>query len=104
METVLNNQNFQSEVLEADGLVLVDFCARWCGPCKMIAPHVEALAERYPALKVCRLDVDEATETAIRYGVSSIPSLLFFRDGAVVETLVGYRSEEELCEVTEGLL
>lgn len=104
METVLNNQNFQSEVLEADGLVLVDFFARWCGPCKMIAPHVVALAERYPALKVCRLDVDEATETAIRYGVSSIPALLFFRDGAVVETLVGYRSEEELCEVTEGLL
>ena len=104
METVLNDTNFDAEVLRAEGLVLVDFFARWCGPCKMISPHIDALAESYPALKVCRLDVDEATATAIRYGVSSIPTLLFFRGGEVVETLVGYRSEEELREVAEGLL
>ena len=66
METVLNDTNFETEVLRAEGLVLVDFFARWCGPCKMIAPHVEALAESYPDLQVCRLDVDEATATAIR--------------------------------------
>ena len=104
METVLKDTNFETEVLRAEGLVLVDFFARWCGPCKMIAPHVEALAESYPDLKVCRLDVDEATATAIRYGVASIPTLLFFRGGEVVETLVGYRGEEELREVTEALL
>lgn len=104
METVLNDKNFQSEVLCAEGLVLVDFFARWCGPCRMLSPHIDALAERYPDLKVCRLDVDEATETAIRYGVASIPTLLYFRGGQVVETLVGYRSLEELCEVTEALL
>ena len=104
METVLNDMNFETEVLRAEGLVLVDFFARWCGPCKMIAPHVEALAESYPDLKVCRLDVDEATATAIRYGVASIPTLLFFRGVEVVEKLVGYRGEEELREVTEALL
>lgn len=104
METVLNDTNFQSEVLDAEGLVLVDFFARWCGPCKMLSPHIDALAEQYPDLKVCRLDVDEATATAIRYNVSSIPALLYFRNGEVVETLVGYRSAEELSEVTEGLL
>ncbi len=104
METILNDRNFQSEVLEADGLVLVDFFARWCGPCKMISAHIDALAESYPALKVCRLDVDEAAETAIRYGISSIPALFFFRDGAIVKRLGGYRTEEELREVVEALL
>lgn len=104
METVLNDANFDAEVLRAEGLVLVDFFARWCGPCKMISPYIDALAESYPALKVCRLDVDEATATAIRYGVSSIPTLLWFRDGEVVKTLVGYSGEAELREVTEALL
>ena len=104
METVLNDANFDAEVLRAEGLVLVDFFARWCGPCKMISPHIDALAESYPALKVCRLDVDTATATAIRYGVSSIPTLLWFRDGEVVKKLVGYSGEAELREVTEALL
>ncbi len=104
MEIILTNENFQSEVLEAKETVLVDFFATWCGPCAMIAPHVEKLAETYPALKVCKLDVDQATEIAIRYGVASIPTLLYFQGGQVVGTLVGYMTYDKLCKETEALL
>jgi thioredoxin 1 len=100
----LTTENFEEEVLKATGTVLVDFYAVWCGPCSMIAPHVEALAEEYPALKVCRLDVDAATEVALQYGVRSIPTLLYFRDGKVIKTSVGYCSLEELRAMTEELL
>ncbi len=104
METILTNDNFQNEVLEHDGLVLVDFFATWCGPCKMIAPHVAQLAEDYSALKVCRLDVDEAMDVARAYGILSIPTLLFFKNGEVVEKLVGYYPLPELKEKVESLL
>ena len=104
MEIQLTEQNFEEEVLNASGLVLVDFYAVWCGPCKMLSPHITALAEAYPAMKVCRLNVDEATAVAERYGVQSIPTLIFFRDGEIVKTLVGYRDPAELKAVTEALL
>lgn len=104
MEIQLTEQNFEEEVLNASGLVLVDFYAVWCGPCKMLSPHITSLAEAYPAMKVCRLNVDEATAVAVRYGVQSIPTLIFFRDGEIVKTLVGYRDPAELKAVTEALL
>ncbi len=104
METVLTNDNFQHEVLEAAGTVLVDFYADWCGPCKMIAPHVAQLAKDYPALKVCRLNVDTADMPAREYRIRSIPTLLFFRGGEVVKTLIGYASLEELKQEVEAIL
>ena len=104
MEIQLTEQNFEEEVLNASGLVLVDFYAVWCGPCKMLSPHITDLAEAYPAMKVCRLNVDEATAVAVRYGVQSIPTLIFFRDGEIVKTLVGYRDPADLKAVTEALL
>ncbi len=99
----LTNANFESEVLHATGLVLVDFYAVWCGPCKMIAPHVDALAEELPDMKTCRLNVDEAGEIAMKYGIMSIPTLMFFRDGSPVETVVGYRTLEDLRKIAGGL-
>lgn len=104
METVVNDRNFAEEVTGAEGLVLVDLYAAWCAPCRMLSPHISTLAEAYPALKVCRMDVDEAPDTALRYGVTAVPTLLFFRQGRVVETLTGYRTQEALSAVVEALL
>ncbi len=104
MELILTNENFHEEVLSAEGLVLVDFFATWCGPCKMIAPHVATLSEEYSNLKVCKLNVDEADQPTRAYGIRSIPTLMFFRGGEVVKTLIGYLSLEELKTEVEALL
>lgn len=95
MEITVTKANFEQEVLQATGTVLVDFFATWCGPCKMIAPIVKELAEEGKA-KVCKIDVDEEPELAIRFGVDSIPTLLIFKDGALVNRAIGYRSKEQL--------
>lgn len=93
------------QTVNGDGIVLVDFWADWCGPCKMIAPTVEELADEYEGrLKVCKLDVDENQRTAQQYAVRSIPSLLFFKDGKVVETVVGAVRKQRLEEVIEAHL
>ena len=86
----VTDADFESQVKQSDTLTLVDFWADWCGPCKMIAPTVEELAEEYQGrLKVFKLDVDENQRTAMRFNVRSIPSILFFKDGKVVDTTVG---------------
>lgn len=86
----ITDENFEQEVLKSNLPVLVDFWAVWCGPCKMIAPIVEQLAAEYNGkLKVGKLDVDNNQQSAIKYGVRSIPTLLIFKDGKVVETIIG---------------
>ena len=86
----LTDQNFESEVLTSDVPVLVDFWAEWCGPCKMIAPSVEELANEYEGkAKIGKLDVDNNQGIASKYGIRSIPSLLIFKGGEVVEQIVG---------------
>lgn len=86
----VNDANFQNEVLSADKPVLVDFWAVWCGPCKMIAPIVEELAAEYDGkLKVTKMDVDANPRTAMQYGIRSIPTLMVFKSGEVVEQIVG---------------
>ena len=81
---------FASEVLESDVLVLVDFWAPWCGPCRMVAPVLEKIAGEYDGqLKVCEVNVDNERETAMQYGIMSIPTLLLFQDGQVVEQVTG---------------
>jgi thioredoxin 1 len=91
MKTVqITDANFQAEVLKSDKPVLVDFWAVWCGPCKMIAPVVEELAgELDGKLKVTKMDVDANPQTAMQYGIRSIPTLLVFKGGQVVEQIIG---------------
>jgi len=82
--------NFQQEVLNSDIPVLIDFWAVWCGPCKMIAPFVEEIAKEYEGkVKVGKLDVDNNPNVSMQYGIRSIPTLLFFRDGKVVDQIMG---------------
>ena len=89
-EIILNENNFDDEVLKSDKPVLVDFWATWCGPCRMLAPTIAKIAEEQEGkVKVCKLDVDEAQEIAIRYGISSIPTLMAFVDGEIRGRLVG---------------
>ncbi len=84
------DDNFTNEVLQSDKPVLVDFWAVWCGPCKMIAPIVEELAAEYEGkAKIGKLDVDNNQESAIKYGVRSIPTLLIFKGGKVMDTIIG---------------
>lgn len=86
----ITDDNFETEVINSEIPVLIDFWAAWCGPCKMIAPIIEELAVEYDGkFKVGKLDVDENQQTAIKYGVRSIPTVLILKDGEVKETIIG---------------
>ena len=86
----VDDSNFQTEVITSSQPVLVDFWAIWCGPCKMIAPIVEEIAKEYEGkLKVTKLDVDSNPKTAMQFGIRSIPTLLVFKEGRVVEQIIG---------------
>lgn len=95
--TVVTDETFHQEVLESDKPTLVDFWAVWCGPCRMVAPMVDQIAhEQAGKLKVMKLDVDENQNTAMVYGVMSIPTLILFKDGQPVERIVGFRPKGDL--------
>ncbi|MBR0038713.1 MAG: thioredoxin [Lachnospiraceae bacterium] len=96
MEVVINKENFESEVLKSDKPVLVDFWATWCGPCAMLAPTIKEIADENPDIKVCKADVDENMELAQQFKISVVPTLLAFKDGKVVNTLVGAESKEQI--------
>ena len=103
MEITLTNANFEKEVLKSDIPVLVDFWATWCGPCRMVAPILEEIAaEKAGTLKVGKVNVDEEQELAIRFGISSIPTLLLFENGKLVDHLIGYRPKEAILNFIEG--
>ena len=89
MVTVVTKENFKAEVLDCEKPVLVDFWAVWCGPCKMISPVVNLISEENDDFKVCKVDVDEEGELAQQFGIMSIPSLLVFKNGELVERSVG---------------
>lgn len=98
----VTDSDFQTEVLDYKGLVLVDFWAPWCGPCRMMGPTVEEIAEeKKDVLKVLKMNVDEESATAERYQIMGIPTLILFKDGEVVETMVGLQMKESLVETIE---
>lgn len=98
------DENFNTEALSSNLPVLVDFYADWCGPCKMLAPIVEALAAEYEGkVKIGKLNVDKAPDTAQKYGIMSIPTLLFIKNGEVVNKIVGLVSRSELEEALDSL-
>lgn len=90
----ITDQDFQAKTNQ--GLVLTDFWATWCGPCRMQAPVIEKLAENYDDVKFTKMDVDANPATANSFGIRAIPTLLLQKDGQVVETMVGYQSEDQL--------
>lgn len=85
----ITKENFEQEVMNHSGSVLVDFWAGWCGPCRMLAPVLDEIARENPQLKVCKIDVDEQPELAGRFGVMSIPTVIAFKDGKAVNQSVG---------------
>lgn len=90
------DENFDSEVLQADGAVLVDFWAPWCGPCRQIAPLIEELANENPTVKIGKINIDDNPAAAERFGVNSIPTLMVFRNGQVSDSFVGVRPKTQL--------
>jgi thioredoxin len=93
----LTNENFEEEVLKSEKPVLIDFYADWCGPCKMSAPHVEAIAAEYAdVLKVAKINIDEAPELAAKYGVMSIPTFIIVDKKEAVKKAVGAKNKDEL--------
>lgn len=99
MGLVFTSENFDEEVLKAEGPVLVDFYADWCGPCKMMGPVIEEIAAEYEGkAKVGKINVDNSEDIAARYGVMSIPTLIIFKDGQIASKFVGVKSKEALSE------
>ena len=103
LDAVTDN-NFQADVLEADKPVLVDFWAPWCGPCRVVAPHLEELAGERDDLKIVKLNVDENPQTAASFNVMSIPTLLLFKNGAVAHQIVGALPKSRLLQELEPAL
>ena len=101
MEVIkLNNENFKTEVMESNKVVLVDFYADWCGPCKMMSPVIDKIAEEADdRVKVCKLNVDDAQDIAVEYNVMSIPTLILFKDGNEVNRLVGLQDKKEVLDM-----
>ena len=97
MEIVLTSENFEAEVLSAKQTVLVDFWATWCGPCRMIAPVIESIAEKFDGrIKVGKVNVDEEPEISLEYNIASIPTVMIFKNGEEVSKSIGYSDEAEI--------
>ena len=101
----VNEENFDSVVMNSDKPVLVDFWAEWCGPCKMLTPTIEALAEEYKdTSSIVKINVDDSPTIATKYGIRSIPSILLFNNGDIVEQRVGAVSKDELASMLDKII
>lgn len=104
-DLAVTTAEFDSKVLQSDVPVLVDFWAEWCGPCKAIAPDIEAIAEEYAGrARVYKVNVDENSDLAVRYGVMSIPTLLLFRGGQVIDHMVGAEPKQRIAAMLDRAL
>ena len=99
MITTITKDNFEKEIVKADKPVLVDFWASWCGPCRMLSPTIDEIAEEHPEIKVCKINIDEEAELAIRHGVMSVPTLMLFKNGEIAQTAVGVRPKDEILDL-----
>ena len=102
--TQVTDNNFDEEVLKADGPVVVDFWAEWCGPCKSLSPLIDELSEEKSDLKVVKVNIDEAPEAPTKYGVRGIPTVMVFKGGNLVDTRVGGMSKAQLTEWVESVV
>ena len=104
-EIVVNDSNFEAEVIKSEIPVLVDFWAEWCGPCRMLSPVVSAIAVKYEGkLKVCKVNVDEAMEVAEQYFISSIPAVKFFKNGEIVNESIGFVPQPKLEAIIDEII
>ncbi|MFV0441352.1 MAG: thioredoxin [Lachnospirales bacterium] len=101
MSLVIEANDFKSEVLENEGVVLVDFFAEWCGPCKMVAPILDEISKENNSFKICKIDVDKAETIAQEYGVASIPTMIVFKNGEVVNKHVGALPKDKILELVK---
>ncbi len=97
----VTEDNYKTEVENSDRLTVIDFWASWCGPCKMLSPIIESLSNEMSDVKFCKVNVDEQQALAGKFGIMSIPTLVFMLDGNVIDTLVGYRAKEEIAQIIE---
>ncbi len=101
----INDATFDSEVIKAQGPVLVDFWAPWCGPCRMLAPVIDSLAAKYEGkVKFCKFNTDEGPDTPHKYDIHGIPALVLFKDGAEVKRHVGYAPESQVAALFDGIV
>lgn len=97
MSKVLRSSEFHKEVINKEGVVLVDFYADWCGPCKILAPAIEAIGKEMEGkARVYKVDIDESGDIAMRYGIMSIPTVMIFKDGKAVDRMVGFQPKDKL--------
>lgn len=97
MKTIdLNNENFTKEVLNSNSVVMVDFWADWCGPCRMLSPIIEEVSDEMPDMKVGKVNIDDSPELSAVYNVMSVPTVLFFKNGKVVNQSIGVKSKDQL--------
>ncbi len=99
----ITRTNFESEVLKSEKPVMVDFWAEWCGPCKMLSPVVEQIESEISDIKVCKINIDDEGELALRYNVMSIPTLMFFKNGEIAGQLIGVHSKTDILAEIEKL-
>ncbi|MBC6004660.1 Thioredoxin [uncultured Clostridium sp.] len=104
MAKIVNTGSFRGAVEENKGVVVVDFFATWCGPCKMLAPVFESVSEELNDAKFVKVDIDESLELAQKFGISTVPTMMIFKDGKVVDTLVGFMPKDSLKAKVEAHL
>ena len=97
----ITNQNYQKEIMESKKTILLDFWAEWCGPCKIITPVIDEIANENPDLKVCKINVDEQPELANRFHVRSIPSLFVMKEGEIITQSVGAKPKEDILKMLQ---